>query len=342
MDKQKVIITGTVGVVSPQTVQRFRELIQNEVPEASVEFLFDLPVSDEELIKKAQGATVIISQYQPMSEAIYKGLAPELRGFVANGIGTNAAAVPVATELGLVVANVPDYCQDEVASHTLSLILACQRNLKGLIQWIDGGNWGGGYKQIEGRKRFAGSKVGLFGFGRIPRRVAEMLAGFEVEILAHDPYLTNEAIQAAGARPVTFDQLLEESDFISLHAPLVPSTEKIMNADAFGKMKKTACLINTSRGGLVDPQALYEALVNKEIEFAALDVLISEPPAGIEKELLSLPNALVTPHVAYYSTTAMSDLVEKVAQESVRILQGKQPKNVVNRDVLPKLTWINE
>lgn len=339
---QKVVITGTVGVVTPEIVNQFKQFIQKDVPEAEVEFLFDLPKSDEEIIKAAKGATVIISQYQQMSDAIYKGLAPELRGYIANGIGTNAANVPIATENGVVVVNVPDYCQEEVASHAVSLILASYRNLPGLIDFINDGHWAGGNKSILNRSRLSVCKVGLFGFGKIPRIVAKMLSGFDVEILAHDPYISDNDIAAFGVRPVTFDELLNESDFLSIHAPLVPSTEGIFNAEAFKRMKNTACLINTSRGGLIDPNALYNALVNNEIEFAALDVMISEPPAGIEKELINLSNVLVTPHVAYYSTTSMNELIEKVAQEAVNLLLGKHPRSLVNKEVETKIKWFTD
>lgn len=342
MDKQKVVITGTVGVMTPATVEKITEMIQEEVPGTEVEFLYDLPVSDEEIIKGAKGASVIINQFQPMSENIYKALLPELRGFIANGIGTNAANVPIATKMGIVVANVPDYCQDEVASHAAALILACQRQLPNLMRWTKEGKWGGGFKAFEEITRFAGSTVGIFGFGRIPRKLAKMLSGFDLRIIAHDPYLSDEIIRSGGAEPVSFEQLIKESDFLTLHAPLVSSTEGVISREVFKQMKPSAVLINTARGGLVDPQALYDALVNKEIRFAALDAFISEPPVGIEKEIIDLPNVIVTPHVGYYSRTAMDDLLEKVAQETGRILRGEKPRNFINPDVAPKITWFKK
>jgi D-3-phosphoglycerate dehydrogenase len=330
---QKVAMTGTVGAWQTDDIAKFEMILKKEAPQAEFELLFDPSVGEDEFIAKAKGTVVLINQFQPMTDKIYKALLPELKGYVANGIGTNAADVPAATKNGIVVANVPDYCQDEVASHAVALILACQRRLPNLARWIADGKWGGGYRAIKPKRRFAGSAVGLYGFGRIPRNVARMLSGFELKIMAHDPYVKDEEMSRLGVVPVSFDQLIEESDYLSLHVPLLPSTEKVINADTLKRMKPNATLINTARGGLVDPQALYDALKEGSIDYAALDVFISEPPSGIEKEIVNLPNVLVTPHVSYYSDTAMEDLMQKLSEESARILRGEKPKNWINPEM---------
>jgi D-3-phosphoglycerate dehydrogenase len=319
--------------MTPEAIAQLESFIKEEAPEAEFEFLFDLAVGEDEFIAKARGTTVLVNQFQQMTDKMYKALLPELKAFVANGIGTNAADVPVATKNGIMVANIPDYCQDEVASHAVSLILACQRRLPNLARWIADGNWGGGFKAMKPKQRFAGSTVGLYGFGRIPRDVARMLSGFNLKIIAHDPFVKDEDMKKAGVTPVSFDQLVAESDYLSLHAPLLPSTQGVINSDVLRKMKPNATLINTSRGGLVDPQALYDALKARTIDFAALDVFISEPPAGVEREIINLPNVLITPHVGYYSDTAIDGLYKKIAEETGRILRGEKPKNLLNHEV---------
>lgn len=339
---QKVVITGNVGVVTPEIFDRYKKYITEEVPGTEVEFLADLAVSDEEMIEGSKGATVIVSQFQNMNEKIYKALAPELKAFVAHGIGTNAANVKVATENDILVSNVPDYCLEEVANHAVTLLLASYRNVCNSVDFVKAGNWKGGHQSIIHKKRFSEYTVGLFGFGNIPRKVAEMLSGFGVKIISSDPFVSAEDMSALGVTKVSFDELLEQSDFLSLHAPLVASTENVFNKEAFKKMKKTAHLINTARGGLVNPEDLYNALKNKDIEFAALDVLIAEPPSGMEKELIGLDNTLLTPHVSYYSSTAFDELIDKIGMAVVAILKGEKPVNVVNKDVLPRLTWLKD
>jgi len=332
--KKKVVMTGTLGTVLPEGLKLYESVLKSEVPDAEVEFLFDGPVPEDEFIARAKGATIMVNQFHKMTDSIYKALLPELKAFVASGIGTNAADVPVATANGIMVCNVPDYCQDEVASHAAALILACQRGLPALYRWIGDGKWGGGFNAMKPKKRFAGSTLGLYGFGRIPRDVTRMLSGFSLNIIAHDPYVPEEVFKQAGVTPVSFDQLIEESDYISLHAPLTETNQEIFNADVFKRMKPSATFVNTARGGLVDAQALYDALKNNEICMAALDVFTVEPPVGIELEITKLPNALVTPHVAYYSEDALTDLLVKGAQEAARILKGEMPKNLVNPEVL--------
>ena len=339
---QRVVITGNIGVITPEIMDIYKNYINNELPDVSVEFLADLPISEEELIEGAKGATVIVSQFQEMTDKVYKALAPDLRAFIAHGIGTNAANVKVATENGVLVANVPDYCLEEVANHTVTLILASYKDIINSVDYVKAGNWGGGHKSILSKKRFSEYTVGLYGFGNIPKMVAKMLSGFGVRIISSDPFVSAEDMEKLGVESVSFDEFLEQSDFLSLHAPLLPSTEGVFNSEAFKKMKKTAYLINTARGGLVNPDDLYEALINVDIEFAALDVLISEPPMGSEKDLIGLSNTIITPHVAYYSKTALDELILKVAKSVVAVLKGDKPNYIVNKEVVERLDWINE
>lgn len=333
---KKVIMTGTLGVMSEAQIERFGKMLTEANPGVEFAFLHDGPQDDATISKDAKGANVLITQYQPMSEDIYKALAPELQGVIAYGIGFNCANVPVASQYKIPVANIPDYCTDEVATHAVTLIMAMQKRLPNLIKWIEEGKWGGGYKVMAPKKRFAGSTVGLYGYGRIPRLVAKAMIGMGVNVIAADPFVPADAMAADGVKSVDFDTLIKESDYLSLHAPALPSTIGVINKRVFEMMKPTAVLVNTGRGALVDPDALYEALTTGQIDSAALDAYITEPPTGIERKILELPNVLSTPHVGYFSDTAFDDLMEKTVQEATRMLNGEEPKNFVNRKDLAK------
>lgn len=325
-----VVMTGTLGVMTEKSREQFKKLLKERVPEAEYVFLYDEPQEDSIIKKAAKGATVIVTQFQQMNAEIYEALLPELHAVIAYGIGYNCVDVAAATERGVMVGNIPDYCTDEVANHAATLILCMQRRIPGLIKWIEEGKWSGGYQVIAPKKRFAGSTIGLFGFGKIPRTVAKMMLGFGIKVIAHDPFVQDTIMKEAGVIPVTFDELLRESDYLSLHAPAVPSTMGIMNKEAFEKMKPSAVLINTARGALVNVEDLYEALTTGVIDSAALDAYITEPPLGLEHKILELPNVLSTPHVGYYSDTAFYDLMVKTIDEIARILNGDAPCNLIN------------
>ena len=333
---KKVVMTGTLGVMTEANLQVMKETLERKLPGVEFQFLFDAPQDDETLIAAAKGAAVIITQFQFLSDAVYDALVPELKAVVAYGIGYNSANLPAATAHGVYVCNVPNYCLEEVAVHVVALIMAEQRRLPKLIKWIEDGKWSGGYKAVAPVRRFSRSTVGLYGFGRIARYVAKMLSGFGCRVIAYDAIVPAESIREAGVEPVDFDTLLAESDYLTLHVPLLPSTEGIFNREAFKKMKPTAIFINTARGALCKPEDLYEALVNGEIYGAAIDAYITEPPSGVEHDILELPNVLSTPHVGYYSDDAFDELIEQTADVVVNILQDKDPGTLINRELWKK------
>lgn len=330
--KRKVVMTGTVGVMTEANLKVMKDLLESKV-DAEFEFLFDLPQDDDTLIAAAKGAEILITQYQFMSEKVYEALTPELKAVISFGIGYNSANLEVATTHNVYVCNVPNYCLEEVAVHVMALIMAEQRRLPNLIRWIEDGKWGGGYKAIAPVKRFSYSTVGLYGFGRIARYVAKMLSGFGCRVIAYDAIVPADSIRAAGVEPVDFNTLLAESDYLSMHVPLLPSTQGIMNKEAFRKMKPTAILVNTARGALCDPDDLYEALVSGEIYGAAIDAYITEPPAGIEEKIRQLPNVLSTPHVGYYTDDAFNELISQTVDVAVDLLNGKNPGTLINREL---------
>ena len=309
---QKVVMTGTLGVMTESNLQVMKELLESKLPGAEFQFLFDAPQDDKTLIAAAKGASVMITQYQFLSDAVYDALAPELKAVVAFGIGYNSANLSAATAHGVYVCNVPNYCLEEVAVHVVALIMAEQRRMPNLIKWIEDGKWGGGYKAIAPVRRFSCSTVGLYGFGRIARYVAKMLSGFGCRVIAYNAIVSAESTREAGVEPVDFDTLLAESDYLTLHVPLLPSTEGIFNRDAFQKMKPTAILVNTARGALCNPDDLYDALTTGKIYGAAIDAYITEPPAGVERKILELPQTV---------------------DVAIHVLKNEDPGTLINREL---------
>jgi len=249
------------------------------------------------------------------------------------GIGVDNVDLDAATERGILVTNVPDYCIDEVSAHAVALLLACARR----IVFMDKMVRHGGYDSAAARPvhRLTGSTVGLVGFGRIGQSVAHKLRGFGLRLLACDPFVPDETVREYGVEPVELEKLLRESDYVSLHVPVTPNTRHLIGAEQLSMMKPTAFLINTSRGGLIDQGALIQALQDGTIAGAGLDVLEQEPPAP-DDPLLRLDNVTLTPHMAYYSEAALRDAKRLVAEEVLRVLSGQPPRNAVN-----EVAWLN-
>ncbi|MES3000970.1 MAG: C-terminal binding protein [Pseudomonadota bacterium] len=242
------------------------------------------------------------------------------------GIGLDTIPLDVATRRGIMVANVPDYCISEVADHTAALALSLLRRIDVSATHVRQGRWD--YKLAGEVRRLGELSVGLVGFGRIARAFGSRMAAFGMKVRAHDPFVAQDSIREAGAEPVSLDQLFGECDVISLHAPLAPSTRHMVNEARLALMKPGAILLNSSRGGLVDFKALTAALVEGRIAGAGLDVLEQEPPVDMPD---GIPNLIVTPHLAFYSREAMGELRRSAAAEIRRVLDGRVPKNWVNR-----------
>jgi D-3-phosphoglycerate dehydrogenase len=248
------------------------------------------------------------------------------------GVGVDNIAVDTATELGIAVTYVPDYCISEVSDHVMAMLLAWNRRVVLFDRATKTRGWG-----AEGLgmriMRLEGKTLGIVGFGRIGRGVAAKARAFGMEILVSDPFVTAEAAVESGARKVELPELLRESHFVTLHTPLVPETRGLVGADELALMKPEAFLINAARGGLIDEDALYSALTAGEIAGAGLDVLADlDPP--LDHRLVQLENVVVTPHTAFFSQEAVLELEERAAGEVAQVLQGRMPDNLVNPDVL--------
>ncbi len=284
--------------------------------------------TEEAVIENAADADgLIVDAGTPVTERVI-GELEGLRVVGRAGIGVDNIDVEAAAERGVTVVNVPAYCLDEVATHTLALALACLRRLPRYDESVRAGKWDWRVGRPIGRLQEL--TVGLVGFGRIPRRFATMTVGFGWNAVGHDPYLPENVLKSAGVTPVGFEELLSRSDVVSIHAPLTDETEGLFDADAFATMKETAILVNTARGGLVDERALADALESGEISAAGLDVLVEEPPE--ESPLFDLEDVILSPHAGWYSDPAREELSREVAADVARVLAGEEPDSEVTTD----------
>jgi len=247
------------------------------------------------------------------------------------GVGFDNIVVDVATELGIAVTYVPDYCVEEVSDHVLALLLSWDRRIPLFDNSVRTTGWGSIPLNMP-MLRLRGKKMGLLGYGRIGRMVGQKAQAFGLDVLAYDPYVPADSAPT-GITMTDMDTVLRESDFISIHSPLTPETENLISTRELALMKPTSFIINCARGPLIDEEALHDALSNNRIGGAGLDVLVDAHPSP-DNKLLNLDNVIITPHVAFYSPEAVLELEERAAGEVVSVLQGKMPDNLVNPDVL--------
>jgi D-3-phosphoglycerate dehydrogenase / 2-oxoglutarate reductase len=238
------------------------------------------------------------------------------------GLGVDNIDIKTAAALNITVTYVPDYCLREVSDHAMALLLALARKVPFSNALVQQGRWE--MPAVVPIRRLEGQILGLVGLGNIPRQVVPKAKAFGFQVLAHDPYVSTAVAQGLGVELVSFEHLLEMSDYISVHAPLTANTRGLFNAAAFARMKKGACLINTARGPLLDEAALVAALDAGHLGGVALDVVGAEP---LDKgsPLLGRPNVIVTPHTAFYSVEALEELQTKCATDVARVLSGGKP-----------------
>ena len=248
------------------------------------------------------------------------------------GIGVDNVDIAAATEKGIVVTKVPDYCIDEVSDHAMALLLAVVRKIPFANARAHAGRWE--MPAVVPIHRLRGSTLGLVGFGRIPQLVAPKAKSFGLHVLTYDPYIPQEVTARAGVEKVEFAELVKRSDYISIHSPLMPETHHLFNAAVFAQMNPTAYLVNTARGPIVDEDALAHALDAGQLAGAALDVLSQEPPTS--SPLFGRDNVVLTPHTSFYSVESLVELQTKAADEVVRVLTGQPPRNPVNPEALKR------
>ena len=247
------------------------------------------------------------------------------------GIGVDNVDLPAATAAGIVVTNVPDYCMDEVGDHALGMILALNRRFVPHDRAVKGGGWST-VALNQPMHRTRGATLGIVGLGRIGRSIATKAKAFGMEMVACDPLLaTGQAVD--GVEIVSFEEVLERSEFVTVHTPLTPETEGMIGAEELAMMKPGSIIVNCARGGIIDEEALARALASGHLAGAGLDVLSKAPPPR-DHPLLNLQNVIVTPHTAFFSQASTIELERRTAEEAVRVLNGEMPENLVNPEVL--------
>ena len=286
--------------------------------------LIEAPSTDEAtLIRLAGDVDAIATNWAKVTGEVIRR-SPKCRIVARLGIGIDNIDVATATELGIPVTNCPDYCVSEVSDHALGLLLACARRI-GFFHWrTKQGEYNLGAATTM--RRLSEQTVGLIGLGHIARELVPKLRALGMTILAYTP---SGSDHGTGCTMVSLPELLGQSDFISLHAPHAPETHHLINADRLKLMKPTAYLINTSRGGLIDPAALWIALQENRVAGAALDVFEPEPP-DLSVPLYRDERVIVTPHAAFVSAESLNALRKQAISQVAQALRGERPNNIVN------------
>jgi D-3-phosphoglycerate dehydrogenase len=275
----------------------------------------------DDILAVARDADAVLVTYAKLPGELLKQL-KRCKVIGRFGLGVDNIDIPAAAQLGITVTYVPDYCLREVSDHAMALLLALARKIPFSNRLVQSGRWE--VPPIVPLRRLEGQVLGLVGFGNIPRALAPKAKAFGLKVITHDPYVSADVVKALGVENTSFEDLLGRSDFVSVHAPLLPATRGLMNAAAFARMKKGAFLVNTARGPLVDETALVAALDSGHLGGVALDVVMVEPLAK-DSPLLGRDNVILTPHTAFYSVEALEELQTKCATDVARVLSGEEP-----------------
>jgi D-3-phosphoglycerate dehydrogenase / 2-oxoglutarate reductase len=288
--------------------------------------------SEEEIVALTQDADAVLNCYAPITPRVIEKL-ERCKIIARYGIGVDNVDLAAADRAKILVTNVPDYCVDEVSDHALTLLLALARRITAADGAVKAGVWD--VVAHSGIRRLRGQTLGLLGFGKIAKALASKVQPLGMKVVVYDPYVNPALIAQHGVEAVTLDRLFAEADAISIHVPLSSETSNLIGQRELALMKSAAFLINTSRGGIVDEQALAAALKEGQLGGAALDVLSIEPPAA-DHPLRQAPNMILTPHLAFYSRESVIELQTKAAEEVARALKGEPPRSPVNPEVLTR------
>jgi D-3-phosphoglycerate dehydrogenase len=310
-----------------------------------VEFSKTNCTTEDEIIAAAHDADAVIAvtslkSVHNFSRKVIEGL-NRCRFIMSMGIGFDGLDVEAATDHGIIAANIPDYCMDEMSDHTMALILACTRKIVKLDRVVREGVWKQEpepeiqYNIWPTMSRLRDQTLGIIGLGRIAQTLVPKAKAFGMRIIAYDPYVDAGILDSLKVENVELDQLLAESDILSLHAPLTSGTRHMLGLEQFKKMKPGAYIVNTARGGLIDQEALYTALKDGLLAGAALDVMDPEPISP-DDPLLKLENVIMTPHSAHASIPAFMTLLNRPGEEIARVLKGEWPVGLINPDAKEK------
>jgi D-3-phosphoglycerate dehydrogenase len=277
-------------------------------------------VNADDILAVAKDADAILVTYAKLTRDILTQLT-KCKAIGRFGLGVDNIDLPTAKEKGIAVNYVPDYCIREVSDHAMALLLALIRKITLSNKLVQSGRWE--MPAVVPIRRIEGTVLGLIGFGHIPRLVAPKAQAFGMKVIGYDPYVKPDVFKAVKVDSVDLDTLLKTSDYVSVHAPLLPATRGMLNAAAFAKMKKGAYIVNTARGPLIDEPALIAALDAGQIAGAGLDVVAAEPLAK-DSPLLGRDNVIISPHTGFYSIEALEELQTKCAADVARVLSGEK------------------
>ncbi len=288
---------------------------------------------DDAFLRETRDADALVLIARKISREMIAGM-EKCKLIMTLSVGYDCVDVKAASEKGIPVCNSPTYCSDDVANHSMMLILALSRKLHLLLDETKSGGWD--YKVSKPVYNYNGKTLGIIGLGKIGRKIVPKAAGFGMKAAAYDPYIADDIFELLGVtRKYELADLLAEADYLTIHAPLTGETKGMIDKSALAAMKPEAVIVNTARGAIIDEGALAEALNTGRLAGAGVDVLIKEPPAA-EHPLLTCKNAVVTPHVAWYSEESFEKNVVLGMDELIRVLQGHRPRYIVNPEIFGK------
>jgi len=328
----KIVSTSTIAFHIDK--EGFRKL-------SGVEFVDKPSATEDEIISTTGDADAVVCVLEPYTRRVINNL-KSCRLITTAKTGYGNIDITAATEAGICVSRVPAASAEEVSDHAMALLLSCARKVLRLDKAVRTGEWHSVHGPEMGEMWYGimpirGQTLGLIGFGLIPRALVPKAKGFGLKILAHDPYVPTEAMNEMGVEAVELNRLLQESDFVSVHAALTSENRHMLGAEQFKRMKSTAHLINTARGALVDEEALYEALTKGEIAGAGLDVTEVEP-TKLDNPLLKLDNVVFTAHSGHYSDISAQTYRQRPVEDVTRIMAGEWPRGLVNPEVKERYT----
>ncbi len=310
------------------------EIEQAELAIAGAELFLASGSDPKTLAREGKDCDAMIIGYAPITAEVIESLA-KCKVMVRVGIGYDNIDLEAASRRGIMVANIPDYCQDEVADHAMALFLSGVRKVTFLNNRVKDGSWD--VNEAKPIPRLRGKLFGVFGLGSIGQRVAERAKAFSMEVCSFDPFISQKVFDNLGVkRFYNFNDFLASIDFLSIHAPHTEETKHIINLQNLKKMKRTAFIVNTSRGPLINEDDLYVALKEGIISGAGLDVLENEPPT-YPFPLAELNNIILTPHAAFYSEESELELRRKTGQEIVCAIKEGRPKYWVNKKMMEQI-----
>lgn len=331
MEKMKVLIINDEGDDITLEKELFANAFNKEPEQLTVKYInaSDQATIDAEL-PEADGIISVYTEFDKETLSKMK----KCKIIATQTIGINTIDLDAATELGICVTNVPDYCVEEVAMHTATLALSCVRKITIYDKIARAKVWNVDdiyqYGQLH---RLQNQTYGLVSFGNIAKRVAEIMQGFGMKVIAFDPFLDEEAFASRNVEKAdSLEELFSKCNIVSLHTPLTKNTEGMIDMNLLSKMPEGGILINTSRGGIVNEDDLYQALKDGKLTAAGVDVIIDED--NLESSLYELDNVIITPHVAYYSEEALAECREKAVVQIIDVIANKRtPKYLVNKAV---------